>query len=275
MAPRIRTDDNGARPDALVAFAIRPIRTAARLPEAEASYLSAAEPVGLSSTAPSMSASPPTTRAPDASVLWPARGDARDAAADGRSTAPAPADDTREGRRRVQIARALQSIAEAASSGTGPRAVDIVFLLDVSGSMENNIRAVGENLLAMMNRLAGRGYDATFGVVKFAVVTMRVFPQSRDVSRYERLLASIQCGGDERALDALDKAVRKVEFRDGVQRRFVLITDEPLKGSRPLSDLLATIRSERIIVDVIGRNIRDHWVLAHQTGGTWHRIPGD
>lgn len=141
--------------------------------------------------------------------------------------------------------------------------------------MENNLRAVGENLSAMMAELRKRETDATFGVVKFKSVLFLVFPQTTDVAQYERLMGNLRVGGDERALDALSRAAAKVAFRPDTQRRFVLVTDEPLKGEPPLAQLLPRLIEARIIVDVIGLDIRDHRMLARATGGTWHRIPGD
>ncbi|MDA1193448.1 MAG: VWA domain-containing protein [Candidatus Poribacteria bacterium] len=180
-------------------------------------------------------------------------------------------------RRRARIGQALTRISDAATSGDGPRSVDIVFLLDISGSMENNIMAISENLVQMMNQLNAKGYDATFGVVKFAVVTIKVFPQSRDATRFVRLLENMQVGGDERALDALVKAADKVQFRGGdVSRRFVLVTDEPLKGSSgSLTSVIPLLQRSGIVVDVIGLDIPEHRLLARATGGTWFLIPGN
>ena len=141
--------------------------------------------------------------------------------------------------------------------------------------MENNLRAVGESLSTMMSELQSRDADATFGVVKFKSVLFLVFPQSADVTQYERLLANLRVGGDELALDALSRAVEKVEFRPDAQHRFVLVTDEPLKGDPPLARVLPRLIAANIIVDVIGLDVRDHRMLARATGGTWHRIPGD
>ncbi|GIX07009.1 MAG: hypothetical protein KatS3mg115_1412 [Candidatus Poribacteria bacterium] len=179
-----------------------------------------------------------------------------------------------QGRRRAQIGNALRQIAGQVTSGGGPEAVDIVFLLDVSGSMENNIHAVADNLEMMMRSFQEKGYDATFGVVKFAVVTVRVFPQTRDASRYERLLKNMKVGGDERALDAIQQALEKVRFRSNAQHRFVLITDEPLKGSASVLELLPRLRQANVVVDVIGIDVPDHRLLASGTGGLWFLIPG-
>lgn len=189
---------------------------------------------------------------------------------DGASEEETPSD-----RRRKQMGRSLREIVQTIVGGSGPRAVDVVFLLDVSGSMDNNIRAVADHLVQMMTFLREHGYDVTFGAVRFKVTTIRIFPQTRDAERLRRLLENFQVGGDEYALDALEKAARKVQFREGVERRFVLVTDEPLKGTVSFDAVLSLLRAERIVVDVIGLNDPLHRQLASQTGGTWHPIPGE
>ncbi len=182
---------------------------------------------------------------------------------------------TPDEQRREQIGEAMSRIARAAAGGSASRSVDIVFLLDLSGSMENNLRALGQNLSGMMQELQSRDTDATFGIVKFKRALFVLFKQTTDVEAYERLLRNLSVGGDEHALDAMDRAATKVKFRPDAQRRFVLITDEPLKGDPPLAQLLPRLIGEGIVVDVIGLNDPGHRILARRTGGTWHRIPGD
>jgi outer membrane biosynthesis protein TonB len=196
-------------------------------------------------------------------------------ASEGAGSAAPQAPLTPDEQRHEQIGQAMSGIARAAAGGSASRAVDIVFLLDLSGSMENNLRALGQNLAGMMAELQSRDTDATFGIVKFKRALFVLFPQTTDVEAYERLLQNLSVGGDEHALDAMDRAATKVKFRPAVQRRFVLITDEPLKGDPPLAQLLTRLISENIVVDVIGLNIPEHRILARRTGGTWHRIPGD
>ena len=52
--------------------------------------------------------------------------------------------------REEQIGTALEGIAESIAGGTSSSPVDIVFLLDASGSMEDNIRAVGGQFRRMV-----------------------------------------------------------------------------------------------------------------------------
>jgi hypothetical protein len=254
------------------------VPTTARLPGSEASFLSALPlelPTAFAAT-PVVGTGKLRDELPEPVYQTPERAAAGSASDAGDSPEGDIANDgTPSGRRRAQIGRSLREIAEAVAKGDGPRAVDVVFLLDLSGSMDNNIRAVADNLVGTMDYLRRRGYDVTFGVVKFKVSTIRVFPQTRDAERLRRLLDNFQVGGDERALDAITKAVRKVRFRENVERRLILVTDEPLKGTGTFNDILALVRAEKIVVDVIGLNDLEHRQLAAQTGGTWHPIPGE
>lgn len=173
----------------------------------------------------------------------------------------------------VQIGNALDAIAQSIADGTINSAVDIVFLLDASGSMEDNIRAVGNHLMHMVKTFEENGIDFTIGVATFKYKA-RIFPQTRDYQKFERLLANVECGGDERAYDAIVRSIEWVEFRPDVERRFILVTDEPCKGSYTPHQVLNRCRLANIKLDVIGVNDTLQKGLAAQTGGLWFPIPG-
>lgn len=174
-----------------------------------------------------------------------------------------------------QIGSAMSSIAGRAVAEDTTGIVDIVFLLDTSGSMEGNIQAVGNHLSDMADMFVEKGLDFTLGIVKFRYVKSLVFPQTKDISRYQRLLKNVKCGGDERAYDAIVKAIGMVEFRPGGQRRFIVITDEKMKGSYSILEVIKRCQEANIKLDVIGVNDRMDKYLARQTGGMWYAVPGD
>lgn len=173
----------------------------------------------------------------------------------------------------VQIGNALDAIAESIADGTSTSAVDIVFLLDASGSMEDNIRAVGNHLMHMVKTFEENQIDFTIGVATFKYKA-RIFPQTRDYQKFERLLANVKCGGDERAYNAIVRSIAWVEFRPNVERRFILVTDEPCKGSYTPHEVLNRCRLANIKLDVIGINDTMQKALAARTGGLWFPIPG-
>ena len=177
-----------------------------------------------------------------------------------------------------QIGTALEGIAESIAGGTSSSPVDIVFLLDASGSMEDNIRAVGGQLRRMVDVFQEKKVNFTLGIITFKYLDRDtiVFPQTKDYAKYQHLLEShvIQRGGDERAYDAIVKSIKRVKFRSNAERRFVLVTDEATKGSYPITEVLRQCRGAGIKLDVIGVNRTLDKALAAKTGGLWFPIPG-
>ena len=179
--------------------------------------------------------------------------------------------------RDARMGEALEGIAESVADSKTETAVDLVFLLDISGSMIDNIRAVGRQLNRMVSVFEEKGIDFTLGIVIFRYLEgdTIIHPQTRDSEKYKRLLTShvVAAAGDERAHNAIIKAIRRVNFREGVNRRFILVTDEPSKGSYTLPEVLAQCFQNNITVDVIGINHTTHRALTTKTGGIWFPIP--
>ncbi len=190
----------------------------------------------------------------------------------GEQSSPAPPID-RDGR----MGEALEGIAESVADGKNEEAVDIVFLLDISGSMIDNIRAVGRQINRMVEVFEEKDIDFTLGIVIFRYLEddTIIHPQTRDSERYKRLLTShvVAAAGDERAHNAIIKTIRRVNFRENVARRFVLVTDEASKGSYTLPEVLQQCFENNITVDVIGINHTTHRALTTKTGGLWFPIP--
>ncbi len=179
--------------------------------------------------------------------------------------------------RDARMGEALEGIAESIADGETEDAVDLVFLLDISGSMIDNIRAVGRQLNRMVTVFEEKGIDFTLGIVIFRYLESDtiIHPQTRDSEKFKRLLTThVVAGmGDERAHNAIIKTIRRVDFREGVNRRFVLVTDEFTKGSYTLSEVLKQCFQNNITIDVIGINDLTHKALTTKTGGLWYPIP--
>ena len=175
------------------------------------------------------------------------------------------------------MGEALEGIAESVADNDDERIIDVVFLLDISGSMIDNIRAVGRQLSQMVTVFEEKGIDFRLGVVVFRYLENDtiVHQPTWDVERYKRLLTThvVAAAGDERAHNAIVKAIRRVKFREEANRRFVLVTDEASKGSYTLLDILRQCQQNQITVDVIGINHTTHRALTSKTGGLWYPIP--
>ena len=155
--------------------------------------------------------------------------------------------------------------------------LDIVFVIDASKSMRNDIDAVRNHLNQMTDLLESAELDFTVGLVAFRDGTsfallgwdFQVTPQTTSIQEIKKKLAAIQCRGGEKALNALVQAAAKVKFRRGAERRFILVTDEYVSGSYSPKRVLRKLKSEKISVNVIGRDEPFQKLLVQGTGGLW------
>ena len=110
------------------------------------------------------------------------------------------------------------------SSGGAP--VDVVFVVDASGSMQDNINAVAEHLGGMVDAYKASEIDYQLGLVHFTVENRQnridVFQLTHDLSKVQTALYEIQVGGDEHALDAINETVMQLRFRNNATKHFVL-----------------------------------------------------
>lgn len=171
---------------------------------------------------------------------------------------------------------------------------DIVFLVDASGSMEENIAAVARYISRMIDVLKENDLDYTMGVIKFNRVLksndIRVYEQTTVANQVKAILRSIDCDGDERTLDAIEVGLMQVEFRDPVDKTFVLVTDEaftPRTQTRrtqkgvglkemlqgDFREIVQMCRNDSVKVNVLGIEDGMHKSLAKETGGLWFQIP--
>ena len=189
--------------------------------------------------------------------------------------------------RDAQIGSLLQTIASGIASEKDSPTVDIVFLLDTSGSMADNIRAVGRRLVDMVEAFQAEQLDFTMAMVPFKYLAQHFHQPTKDYQRYERLLENIECGGAERAYEAIVKSISRIKFRPEARRRFILITDAPCTGPYTLSEVLQQCWEAEITVDIIGgvtdrteaddplKAEREQKALARKTGGMWFPIPSN
>ena len=129
----------------------------------------------------------------------------------------------------------------------------------------------------MTDLLKAAELDFTVGLVAFRDGTsfsllgwdFQVTPQTTSIQEIKKKLAAIHCRGGEKALDALVQAAVEVKFRRGAERRFILVTDEYVSGSYSPKKVLRKLKSEKISVNVIGRDEPFQKLLVQSTGGLW------
>ena len=198
------------------------------------------------------------------------------------SLTPAQLAEIREKRKtlpHVSFPRLMQKLAReiVETSDGGP--IDVVFVIDASGSMRDNIKAVVEHLKEMVDVYKTSKIDYALGVTEFWAQKnrnrIRVVQLTKSFIKYKRTLQEITVHQDENALDAIVQTVKELRFRATSKRHFILVTDEPLTSREGLEvkDAIAYCREFGIYVNVLGLPIDEHQSLAAATGGTWHVIP--
>ncbi len=107
-------------------------------------------------------------------------------------------------------------------------AVDIVFLIDTTQSMQEEIDGVLANCGRMVASLAERHIDVSLSLVTFGVGVQNVLGPTQSAEVFQAWLAPLKAdgGGDETPFEALERS-GVLRFRPGARRVYVLITDEP------------------------------------------------
>ncbi len=163
---------------------------------------------------------------------------------------------------------------------------DIVFVLDVTGSMSDEIQAVCDNIRGFAANLAASNIDYRLGMVTFLDEIENVYPFTTDVNKFKDQVSQQYAhgGGDgpENSLQALQTA-GEFSFRPGCKRLFVWITDADYHEqdwATPLSrqPVLTALLNKDIIVYAIGRlmyktGFYDPFV--NPTGGKYFDITGN
>jgi hypothetical protein len=184
------------------------------------------------------------------------------------------AEEGQEGLSRVgQIGSAMGKFANYIASDSKNKKCDVIFLLDTSGSMQDNIQAVEQNLDSMVDVFAKEEVDYLFTVVKFKYNSL-IYPSTKDVEKVKRLLRyKMRVGGDELAYDAISKAASRIEFRSDTDKYFIIVTDEPFKGHYSYLEVLKSCIESHIHVYVLGVDDPFQKWLTERTGGIWMGIP--
>ena len=120
-------------------------------------------------------------------------------------------------------------------TGSGVRLADIVFVLDITGSMEDEINGVKRNMLSFVQALRDSDVNFRIGIVEYAdeVYVFNSGNLYADPDVIQNTVNGISLGehglgsGDEWPEDGFDalKEATLLNFRPGAQRVFILLTD--------------------------------------------------
>ncbi len=167
----------------------------------------------------------------------------------------------------------------------GVSMADIVFVLDVTGSMGEEINFVKSNIMEFCDSLKARQIDFQLGMVCFLDVIENVYAFTKDPVQFKAYVSAQYAhgGGDtpENSLDALYRAT-EFPFRDRSKRIFIWITDanyheNDLVTRRTKKDVIDQLLMKDITVFAIGavEYQRDYYnPIIEPTGGSFYDING-
>lgn len=163
---------------------------------------------------------------------------------------------------------------------------DIVFVLDVTGSMSGAINGVKNNILAFTDSLAARGMAYRLGMVTFLDAVENVYPFTTSATDFKNSVSAqyAHAGGDgpENSLDALDSACTFPW--DPLARHVVIwITDNAYHEAdwatfRTRQQVIAHLLETNILVYAIGSvSYQTDWYnpIINATGGKFYDYLGN
>ena len=187
---------------------------------------------------------------------------------------------------RNPYAKALKRIADHIIGTRELDKVNVVFVIDTSASMRDNIQEVAANLFAMVDEFDLVNLEYHLGMSEFSVryegQKLEIRTLLPDVGMLRRRMQKATLGGDEHALDALIDTPYRIDFHADADQYIILVTDEPATTAFKRDDSYTTMR-EKVIkeyqlqgirVNVLGVPEPFQQELAEITGGLWQPIPG-
>ena len=169
---------------------------------------------------------------------------------------------------------------------TGARKVDVVFVLDVTGSMTDEIDGVKNNIEEFADSMLANVQAFRLGMVTFLDNIENVYDFTSDVAVFKaNVAAQYAHGGDdwpENSLDALYQA-SEMSFAEGANRMIIWITDAPYHEtdsftSRTRQEVINRLLLSDITVYCIGAPTEQtDWYnpIVNATGGSYYDIYGN
>lgn len=201
---------------------------------------------------------------------------------------------TETGISRMRAARsaAKSSISNVEINGQ----VDIVFVVDTTGSMGSYIQKVKSNINAFANELKDADISPSYALVDYRDITCDTnHPTTvikngnktwfKSVGKFQKALSKLSVGGGgdtpETAVDGLEKA-RRLKLRKSAQKFIILVTDAGYKinnqyNIKSMEELANQLKKDDITVSVVSNQASkaEYKNLYEKTGGIFANINGN
>jgi outer membrane protein OmpA-like peptidoglycan-associated protein len=142
-------------------------------------------------------------------------------------------------------------------------AVDFVFVVDVTGTMQVYIDGIKNNIVSFTSSLLNRGIDYRLGLITYKDVVETVNQPTTDVEVFRKWMSFLKAAGGvdekENALNALAEAAR-IKYRPSASRVVVLVTDAPYHESGEQGFGTTNYTTRSIIDYLVKYNIRTYCI---------------
>ena len=185
------------------------------------------------------------------------------------------------------FAEALENVASHIIATRELDKVNVVFVVDTSASMRDNIQQVAANLYSLTDAFDTVNLEYHLGMSEFSVrhegQNLEIRSLLPDVGMLRRRMQKTTLSGNEHALDALIDTLHRIDFHADADKFIILVTDEPATTAFRKEDAYTEMREkvvkeyqlQEIRVNVLGYPEQFQQELAEMTGGLWQQIPGD
>jgi len=162
------------------------------------------------------------------------------------------------------------------------REVDIVFVFDTTGSMNDKIQALLDTCDDLINKLSREQLHYRVGIVAFGDLTIPgdTIEKTGMTSRppvFREMLNKIprNLGGaneGESSLEAIQAGLSMLRPPEQAVRVIVLITDEPALGSHRAYQITQTLKQKEILTFCVTPDLLYFREMAKETGGIWLKV---
>jgi len=154
---------------------------------------------------------------------------------------------------------------------------DIIWIIDVSGSMDDDVANIASNAQLFTDTLTQKNIDYRLGVVKYLADAKKVLYNGKDwatdSASFQAMVQSTVSvtSGEENGINAINFALTNYQFRDGAVKYFVLVSDEGARdmGSYDIPALISSLKASGVILTgIINPNdCNPYSQIAQETGG--------
>lgn len=158
--------------------------------------------------------------------------------------------------------------------------VEIVFLMDVTSSMQPFIDGLKEKCISFADEIRRDGVDCRLGLVGFGDVEenepITVFKPNADPREFQEAVARLELTGggdpDESGVEAIETAL-KMKFRPHTRICFIHITDAGCHHEERISELASSLKENNVVTYVISqRGLRRLYRPLCVNGGSFYGI---